>query len=81
MAHTAVAGDPFGFAQGRLFAPPEERLRSGRRHPRANMPSEVQTDPLSPSGKAASLLRRMVVWMIPREVVTNGWRSLGRCLR
>ena len=25
------AGDPFDFAQGRLFAPPEERLRSGGR--------------------------------------------------
>ncbi len=23
------AGDPFGFAQGRLFSTPEERLRSG----------------------------------------------------
>jgi len=33
------AGDPFDFAQGRLFAPPEERLRSGWR--RRDSPSAL----------------------------------------
>jgi len=29
LRYSRLAGDPFGFAQGRLFATPEERLRSG----------------------------------------------------